>query len=114
MIAFDLIGNTPLVLLESFSNKDVQIYAKLEQYNPGGSVKDRLGKHLIETAIRENIICAERRMGDTYVYSSISEIRMGVSDQSRGVHHWQSGNPLVWNSDRSRISACVFLCPCKL
>ena len=52
MIAFDLIGNTPLVLLESFSNKDVQIYAKLELYNLGGSVKDRLGKHLIETAIR--------------------------------------------------------------
>ena len=55
-------------------------------------------------------------MGDTYVYSSISEIRMGVSDQSRGVHHWQSGNPLVmeFSIAGNGISACVFLCPCKL
>jgi O-acetylserine dependent cystathionine beta-synthase len=36
---FDLIGQTPLVLLESFSDENVQIYAKLEQFNPGGSVK---------------------------------------------------------------------------
>lgn len=49
MIAFDLIGQTPLVLLESFSDENVQIYAKLEQFNPGGSVKDRLGKYLVET-----------------------------------------------------------------
>lgn len=53
MIAFDLIGQTPFVLLESFSDENVQIYAKLEQFNPGGSVKDRLGKYLVETAIKE-------------------------------------------------------------
>lgn len=41
MIAYDLIGHTPLVLLESYSDNNVQIYAKLEQFNPGGSVKDR-------------------------------------------------------------------------
>ena len=51
MIAFDLIGQTPLYL-ESFSDENVQIYAKLEQFNPG-SVKDRLGKYLVETAIKE-------------------------------------------------------------
>ena len=39
MIAFDLIGQTPLVLLEVLAMKNVQIYAKLEQFNPGGSVK---------------------------------------------------------------------------
>lgn len=75
MIVFDLIGNTPLVLLESFSNKDVQIYAKLEQYNPGGSVKDRLGKHLIETAIRENII----QKGDVVVEASAGNTGIGVA-----------------------------------
>lgn len=47
----DLIGNTPLVNLSHYSTDDVQIYAKLEMYNPGGSVKDRLGKYLIEQAL---------------------------------------------------------------
>lgn len=53
MIAYDLIGQTPLVLLESYSDDHVKIYAKLEQFNPGGSVKDRLGKYLVEKALEE-------------------------------------------------------------
>lgn len=62
MIAFDLIGQTPLVLLESFSDENVQIYAKLEQFNPGGSVKDRLGKYLVETAINEGRVSSGTRL----------------------------------------------------
>ena len=61
MIAFDLIGQTPLVLLESFSDENVQIYAKLEQFNPGGSVKDRLGKYLVET-IKEGRVSSGTRL----------------------------------------------------
>ena len=75
MIGFDLIGNTPLVLLKSFSNKDVQIYAKLEQFNPGGSIKDRLGKHLIEVALKDNII----HEGDTVVEASAGNTGIGVA-----------------------------------
>lgn len=63
MIAYDLIGETPLVLLESFSDENVKIYAKLEQFNPGGSVKDRLGKYLVEQAIEEGRL----HRGDTIV-----------------------------------------------
>ena len=59
MIGYDLIGNTPLVLLETFSDEQVQIYAKLEQYNPGGSVKDRLGKFLVEHALEQGLIKKE-------------------------------------------------------
>ena len=59
MIGYDLIGNTPLVLLETFSDEQVQIYAKLEQYNPGGSVKDRLGKFLVEQALEQGLIKKE-------------------------------------------------------
>ena len=45
------IGNTPLVELKRFSPKPgVRIYAKLESYNPTGSVKDRVAKSLIESA----------------------------------------------------------------
>ena len=47
----DLIGNTPMVELKSLSpNSNVQIYSKLEKFNPGGSVKDRIAKFMIEQA----------------------------------------------------------------
>jgi len=45
------IGNTPLVELRRLSPKpDVRIFAKLESYNPTGSVKDRVGRAMIEDA----------------------------------------------------------------
>ena len=45
------IGNTPLVELRRLSPKPgVRIYAKLESYNPTGSVKDRVARALIEDA----------------------------------------------------------------
>jgi O-acetylserine dependent cystathionine beta-synthase len=44
----ELIGHTPLVKLSQLNpRKDVNVYAKLEFFNPGGSVKDRLGVALI-------------------------------------------------------------------
>lgn len=48
----DLVGNTPLVELNKLhSNKNVRIYGKLEGNNPGGSVKDRAAKNMIESAL---------------------------------------------------------------
>src|SRR5947208_5179639 len=45
------IGHTPLVELRRLSPKPgVRIYAKLESYNPTGSVKDRVAKYMIEDA----------------------------------------------------------------
>lgn len=45
------IGNTPVVELTRINNnKKVRIFAKLEGVNPGGSVKDRIAKHMIEKA----------------------------------------------------------------
>jgi cysteine synthase A len=47
-----LIGNTPLVRLSRFS-PDAEIVAKVEAFNPGSSVKDRIGLAMIEAAERE-------------------------------------------------------------
>jgi len=53
----EAIGNTPLVELRRFSPKPgVRIYAKLESYNPTGSVKDRVAKALIESAEEQGAI----------------------------------------------------------
>ncbi len=52
MSIIDLIGNTPLVKLNSINpNPKVTIYGKLEGQNPGGSVKDRTALGLIGDAI---------------------------------------------------------------
>ena len=46
-----LIGNTPLVIINRLNtNKNVEVYVKLECFNPGGSVKDRIALSMIETA----------------------------------------------------------------
>ena len=44
----DLIGNTPLISLEQMTG--LQIYAKAEFLNPGGSIKDRIALNMIEDA----------------------------------------------------------------
>ena len=50
----DLVGNTPLVDVSTLSpNPRVRILAKLEGQNPGGSVKDRAAKYMIDEAVKE-------------------------------------------------------------
>ena len=47
----DLIGNTPIIRINKLTTKEsAELYAKLEWYNIGGSVKDRMAKYLIEYA----------------------------------------------------------------
>ncbi|WP_278925970.1 PLP-dependent cysteine synthase family protein [Staphylococcus auricularis] len=75
MNTYDLIGHTPLVLLTSFSDENVQIYAKLEQFNPGGSVKDRLGKFLIEQAIEDDAL----QPGGTIVEATAGNTGIGLT-----------------------------------
>lgn len=53
----DLIGNTPLVKIQHLNtNPKVQIYAKLEGNNPGGSVKDRAALNMIKSAMERGDI----------------------------------------------------------
>ncbi|MGD9762888.1 MAG: cysteine synthase A [Candidatus Binatia bacterium] len=52
--ALELIGNTPVVKLNRLGGpEDADLWGKLESYNPGGSVKDRICLHMIEKAERE-------------------------------------------------------------
>jgi cysteine synthase A len=58
----DLIGNTPLLELENFNQQhqtQATIIAKLEYFNPGGSVKDRIGYAMIEDAEKKGLLNKE-------------------------------------------------------
>ncbi|GGZ06230.1 pyridoxal-phosphate dependent enzyme [Pseudoduganella plicata] len=50
---FGLIGNTPLVEVTRLDTGPCQLFLKLESQNPGGSIKDRIGLSIIETAERD-------------------------------------------------------------
>ena len=53
----DLIGNTPMVQINHLNqNPNVEIYVKLEKFNAGGSVKDRIAKYMIEQAEKNGLL----------------------------------------------------------
>jgi hypothetical protein len=54
----DTVGGTPAVLLHRVvaSRRDVKVYAKVEGFNPGGSVKDRIALTMVEQAEADGIL----------------------------------------------------------
>jgi cysteine synthase A len=59
----DTIGNTPIVKLHRLPPKHVDLYVKVEAFNPGGSVKDRLAIAIVLDAERKGLL----KPGDTVV-----------------------------------------------
>lgn len=67
---FELIGNTPLVKINKLNSGNALILAKIESFNPGGSVKDRPALNMIEQAeesglINKNTVIIEPTSGNT-------------------------------------------------
>jgi cysteine synthase len=54
----ETVGNTPMVQLTQLvpDGLDVELYGKLEAFNPGGSVKDRIGVAMLDAAERDGLI----------------------------------------------------------
>lgn len=79
----ELIGNTPLVRLSHLGFKnDVNIFAKLELYNPSGSVKDRIAKAMIEDAekkglLKKNGVIIEGTAGSTGLGIAFAALNKG-------------------------------------
>ena len=72
----ELIGNTPLVKLNHLDLPDgVNLYAKLELFNPSGSVKDRIGKYMIEDAEKRGIL----KEGGVIVEATAGNTGLGIA-----------------------------------
>ena len=72
----DLIGNTPIVRLTHLDLPEgVNLFAKLELYNPGGSVKDRIGRSMIEDAERKGLL----KPGGTIVEGTAGNTSLGIA-----------------------------------
>ena len=76
----DLIGNTPLVSLEATTG--LQIYAKAEFFNPGGSIKDRIALNMLEEAeksgaLKPGMTIIEPTSGNTGIGLALCGVRKG-------------------------------------
>ena len=71
----DLIGNTPLVEATRFDVGACTLLLKLESQNPGGSIKDRIGRSMIEGAERRG----ELQPGGTVVEATAGNTGLGLS-----------------------------------
>ncbi len=71
----ETLGNTPLVRLDRFSPDGGTVAAKIEYFNPGSSVKDRIGISMIEAAERDGRL----KPGDTIVEPTSGNTGVGLA-----------------------------------
>jgi cystathionine beta-synthase len=70
-----LIGNTPLVAVKSFDIGPCELFLKLENQNPSGSIKDRVGLYMIEAAERQGLI----KPGATLIEATAGNTGLGLA-----------------------------------
>lgn len=71
-----LVGHTPMLRIAApFSHDDRGFWAKLEGFNPGGSMKDRPAMHMVEMARA----CSELRPGARIVESTSGSLGLGLA-----------------------------------
>jgi cysteine synthase A len=76
----EAVGNTPLIQLKTISSGNV--YAKAEFLNPGGSIKDRVAKYILEAAqrmgaLRPGMVIIESTSGNTGIGLTLVGVQMG-------------------------------------
>jgi cysteine synthase A len=111
----ETIGNTPIVKLNKLAPKDVNVYVKVESFNPMGSVKDRLALSVIETAEKNGTL----KPGQTVIEATSGNTGIGLAMVCA-----QKGYPLVvtmaesFSVERRRmmrfLGAKVVLTPAEL
>jgi cystathionine beta-synthase len=73
--ALDMIGNTPLLAVRHIDTGPCELFLKLENQNPGGSIKDRVGLYLIEAAERDGKL----NPGGTLIEATAGNTGLGLA-----------------------------------
>ena len=72
----DLVGHTPLVKLNHVGVPEgVNLFAKLELYNPSGSVKDRTGRYMVDDALASGVL----KPGGTIIEATAGNTGLGIA-----------------------------------
>jgi cystathionine beta-synthase len=71
----EMIGHTPLIAVRHIDTGPCELYLKLENQNPGGSIKDRVGLYLIEAAERDG----ELKPGGTLIEATAGNTGLGLA-----------------------------------
>ncbi len=82
----EMIGHTPLVAVTHIDTGPCELFLKLENQNPGGSIKDRVGLYLIEAAERDGRL----KPGGTLIEATAGNTGLG----------------LAWSRPRKAIGCC--------
>src|SRR5579862_5859402 len=73
--ALQMIGNTPLMAVKHIDTGPCQLFLKLENQNPGGSIKDRVGLYLIQAAERDGRL----KPGGTLIEATAGNTGLGLA-----------------------------------
>jgi cystathionine beta-synthase len=73
--ALQMIGNTPLMAVKHIDTGPCELFLKLENQNPGGSIKDRVGLYLIEAAERSG----QLKPGGTLIEATAGNTGLGLA-----------------------------------
>ncbi|PZO88970.1 MAG: cystathionine beta-synthase [Micavibrio aeruginosavorus] len=71
----DMIGNTPMVRVQNMDTGPCELYLKLENQNPGGSIKDRVALSMIEAAEKDGRL----KPGDTIIEATAGNTGLGLT-----------------------------------
>jgi cysteine synthase A len=115
----DTIGNTPLIRLGSVSSGNV--FAKAEFLNPGGSIKDRVGKYIIEKAeetgkLKKGMTIIEATSGNTGIGLALVGVLKGyhvlcvmpenMSEERKKIISALGGEIVFTNAEKS-LEGCL-------
>jgi cysteine synthase A len=115
----EIVGSTPLIRLSKVSSG--KVYVKAEFLNPGGSIKDRVAKHIIESAELEGKlspgkIIIEATSGNTGIGLCIVGVQKGyqvicvmpenVSDERKKIIQ-AFGGEILYTSAKDSLSGCI-------
>jgi cysteine synthase A len=115
----ETVGNVPLVCLSRLSSGNV--FAKAEFLNPGGSIKDRVAKHIIETAqeqgtLKEGMTIIEATSGNTGIGLTLVGVQRGyhvvcvmpenVSEERKKIIK-AFGGEIIYTPAEESLSGCL-------